>query len=80
MQYRDIAGVRARIDRAVADLPGVPTDKEDEFTRLEMVCIQVLDSEHDLYPPGHLQELLMGYLHIRQIELGLLPDIAPQKE
>lgn len=73
MQHSDIAQVRPRVDQAVANLPGEAIGNEDEFSRLEMVCIQVLDSEHDLYPPGQLQELLMSYLYIRQIELGLLP-------
>jgi hypothetical protein len=80
MQYRDIAGVRLRVDQAVAGLPGEPADAEDVFSRLEMVCIQVLDSECEQYLPGQLQELLMSYLYIRQIELGLLPDIDPKEE
>ena len=77
MTIRDLAEVRSRVDSAVAGLPGEPVDAADELARLELVCIQVLDSEHDLYPPGHLQALLMSYLHIRQIELGLLASIDP---
>lgn len=77
MIIRDIAEVRSRVDAAVAGLPGEPVDSADELSRLELVCIQVLDSEHDLYPPDHLQELLMSYLYIRQIELGLLASIDP---
>jgi hypothetical protein len=77
---RDIAEVRIRVEDAVAGLPGEPIDTEDEFCRLEMVCIQVLDSECEQYLPGQLQELLMSYLYIRQIELGLLPDIDPKEE
>jgi len=71
MSIRDIAEVRARVDQAVAGLPGIASDPESQYSALEMVCIQVLDSEHDMYPPGQLEELLMGYLLIRQIELGL---------
>jgi hypothetical protein len=75
----DIAEVRTRVDLAVAGLPGNPSDAADELARLEMICVQVLDSEHDLYPPGHLQELLMSYLYIRQIELGLLECPSPEE-
>ena len=80
MHHRDIAGVRARVDQAVASLPNIGSDPASQFSALEMVSIQVLDSEHDWYTPGHLQELLMSYLYIRQIELGLLPDIDPGEE
>ena len=73
MKHHDIAHVRARVDAAVAGLPGIATDVMDELSRLEMICIQVLDSEAELYPDGHLQELLMSYLTIRQIEAGLFP-------
>ena len=79
MCTRDIAGVRGRLEEAIAGLPGEPVDPADEFNRLEMICVQVLDSEHDLYPPGLLQELLMSYLYIRQIELGLLECPAPEE-
>ena len=79
MQYRDIAEVRVRLEEAVASLPGEPIDAADAWSRLEMVCIQILDSDHDLYRPGQLQELLMSYLHIREIELGLLQSPDPQE-
>jgi hypothetical protein len=75
----DITDVRARVDLAVAGLPGNPSDAADELTRLEMICIQVLDSEHDWYPPGLLQELLMSYIYIRQIELHLLECPSPEE-
>jgi hypothetical protein len=80
MTIRDIAGVRVRLEESVAGLPGEPADAEDVFSRLEMVCIQVLDSESEQYLPGHLQRLLMSYLHVREIELGLLPDIDTKEE
>ena len=72
----DIADVRARLEKAVAGLPGEPADSAELFERTEQVAIQILDSEFEDYAPGMLQELLMGYLYIRQIELGLItgPD------
>ena len=76
MTHRDIAAVRARLEEAVAALPGEPADAADLFDRTEQVAIQILDSEFEDYTPGMLQELLMSYLYIRQIELGLIngPD------
>jgi len=76
MTHRDIADVRARLEEAVAALPGEPADAADLFDRTEQIAIQVLDSEFGDYTPGMLQELLMSYLYIRQIELGLIngPD------
>ena len=78
MTIRDIAEVRTRLEQDVAGLLGEPADAADLFDRTEQVAIQMLDSEFDDYPPGLMQELLMSYLYIRQIELGLLaaPDPA----
>ncbi len=80
MTIRDIAEVRARLEKAVAGLPGDPADAADLFDRTEQVAIQMLDSEHDGYPDGQLSELLMSYLYIRQIELGLLSFPDPGEE
>ena len=79
MTHRDIAAVRARLEKAVAALPGEPADSAEIFQRTEQVSIQILDSEFEDYPPGMLQELLMSYLYIRQIELGLLPFPDPNE-
>ena len=81
MPTREISGVRARLEKAVAGLPGEPADSAELYERLEMVAIQILDSEHTDYdPPGALQDLLMSYLYIRQIELGLLPFPDPREQ
>jgi hypothetical protein len=76
---RDIAEVRARLEDAVAGLPGEPVDSADLLDRYEMVSTAILDSEHDWYPPGHLSELLMSYMYIRQIELHLLECPSPEE-
>lgn len=73
----DLSRVRCRLESAVSLLPGEPTTPIDLFAKTEMVAIQILDSEFELYPPGMLQELLMSYLYIRQIELGLI--VGPEK-
>jgi hypothetical protein len=77
---RSLAEARTRLENAVAALPGDPADSAQLYERYEQVAIQILDSEHDWYPPGLLQELLMSYLYIRQIELGLIqdPDVREQ--
>ena len=80
MTHRDIAAVRARLEEAVAALPGEPVDAADLYNRTEMLATQVLDSEaYDYEPDGALEELLMSYLYIRQIELGLLPFPDPNE-
>ena len=81
MSHRNISEVRARLEEAVAGLPGEPASSAELYDRLEMVAIQILDSEHtDYEPEGALQELLMSYLYIRQIELGLLPFPDPREQ
>jgi hypothetical protein len=80
MCIRDIAEVRVRLENALASQTVQPVAPAEVWHRTEQLAIQILDSEWELYPPGHLQELLMSYLYIRQIELGLLPDIDPQEE
>jgi hypothetical protein len=80
MTIRDIAEVRSRLEEAVTGLLGEPANAAELFERTEELAIQILDSEYDWYPPGHLQELLMSYLYIRQIELQLLPGIDPQEQ
>jgi hypothetical protein len=81
MTIRDIAEVRTRLESAVAGLPGEPADAADLYDRYEMVATQILDSEAFEYEPENaLLDLLMGYLLVRQIELGLLPASGEQEE
>jgi len=80
MTHRDIAEVRARLEKAVAGLPGEPADAAELFNRTEQVAIQILDSEFEDFAPGMLQELLMSYLYIRQIELGLITGPDPDHD
>ena len=80
MTHRDIAAVRARLEEAVARLPGEPAiSPQAQFDRLEEVATMILDSEFEDFPPGMLQELLMAFLYLRQIELGLLPFPDPNE-
>jgi hypothetical protein len=73
MTIRNLAEVRARLEEAVAGLPGEPTGPADLFRRYEMVAIQVLDASHTEFYKGILSEWLMSFLYMKQLELGLLP-------
>jgi hypothetical protein len=74
MTIRSLAEVGARLEKAVAGLPGRPTSPQDEFDRYEMLAIQILDSEYMDYGPQVLREYLMTRLYLKQLELGLVPD------
>ncbi len=56
------------------------TPQQDQFDAIESVAIAILDSEHEQYIPGALQEYLMTYLYLKQMELDLLPFPDPQEE
>jgi hypothetical protein len=59
MKYiRSLAEVSARLEDAVAGLPGEPADSAELAERLEMVGIQVIDSEFHHYRPGELAEYI----------------------
>ncbi len=56
------------------------TPQQDQFDAIESVAIAILDSEHDQYIPGALQEYLQTYLYLKQMELDLLPFPDPREE
>ena len=56
------------------------TPPQAQFDAIESVAIAILDSEHDQYIPDALQEYLMTYLYLKQMELGLLPFPDPGEE
>ncbi|MCX2983398.1 hypothetical protein EYC98_21270 [Halieaceae bacterium IMCC14734] len=74
MTIHPLMEVRARLEKIVAGLPGEPATPQEEFDRCEMVAIQILDSEHDHFAPGLLEEYLMTFLYLRQLELGTIPN------
>ncbi|WOJ92918.1 hypothetical protein R0135_14140 [Congregibacter variabilis] len=71
MTIRSLAEVGARLEEAVAHLPGDPDSPQDLYDRYEMVAIAMLDSEHADWPEGMLQKYLMLWLQLRRMELGL---------
>ena len=80
MPHRNLAAVGARLEEAVALLPGVPTDPGELADRYEEVAIAILDSEHTDFIPGELQEYLEALLYAKRLELGLIPFPDPREE
>jgi len=74
MTIRSLAEVGARLEEAVALLPGEPADPAEIFDRYEMVAIQVLDCLTD-FTPEVLEHYLMGFLDQKRMALGLPPDL-----
>jgi hypothetical protein len=69
-----LAEVGARLEEAVAKLPGEPTDAQDLFNRYEEMAIQILDGRCEEFDPIELSEYLESILHTRRMELGLYRD------
>jgi len=44
---------------------------QEQYEHFEMLAIQILDSDFDLYPDGVLQGFLMKYLAIKRSQLSL---------
>jgi hypothetical protein len=78
MTTGDIGSVRSRLETAVADLPGIPADAENVYERYEQIAIAMLDSEHEDFIPGLLEEYLENLLYERRLILGLVPFPDPQ--
>ena len=70
---RSLAEVGARLEKAVALLPGEPACPAQIYERYESVAIAILDSDMD-FESGLLEEYLMTLLHLKRLELGLPPD------
>jgi hypothetical protein len=73
MTIRSLAEVGARLEEAVALLPGEPDSPQDLYDRYEDMAIAILDSEHADWPKGKLEEYLMLWLRLRRMELGTDP-------
>ena len=75
MTHRSLAEVGLCLLTLQEDMDPL-TPKQDQFDAIESVAIAILDSEFDQYIPGALQEYLMTYLYLKQMELGLIefPD------
>ena len=80
MTTGDIGSVRSRLETAVADLPGIPADADEAYERYEQVSIAILDSEHEDFIPGLLEEYLETLLYERRLVLGLVPFPDPREE
>jgi hypothetical protein len=74
MTIRSLAEVGVRLEKAVSALPGEAANPADLYDRYEMLATQILDSEFEDYRDGMLEEYLMTYLYLKQLELGTFPD------
>jgi len=70
MTIRSLAEVRARLEEAVNALPEGPTPLA-QYECYEMIAIEMLDSEFELYQEGLLEDYLKVYLHLKRLELGV---------
>jgi|TARA_B110000977_G_C10785254_1_gene380243 hypothetical protein len=76
----DLSRVRCRLETAVSLIPGEPANMEELAEKLEMVGVQIIDSEFESFRPGELAEYIGAYLYVRQLELGLIPFPDPSEE
>lgn len=67
----DLRAVGARLEEAVALLPGSPGSPEEQYERYEAMAIAILDSEYAQWPEGLLEEYLRTVLHQKGMELGV---------
>jgi hypothetical protein len=75
MKTPSLRAVADRLEKAVALLPGETTCPAETFDRYESVAIAILDSEYMEFESGLLEEYLMTLLQLKQLELGLSPDL-----
>lgn len=74
MTISKLAEVRARLEKTHGGLLDVSESAQAEFDQYECLAIAILDSEHEDFAPGILEEYLMTLLYVKQLELGLLPE------
>ena len=80
MTHRTLAEVGARLEEAYRRLPGDPADDEEAYERLESLAIAILDSEHEDFIPGELEEYLDTRLYLFRLEHDLIPFPDPREE
>ena len=74
----ELRAVGARLEEAVALLPGSPGSPQDLYDRYEEMAIAILDSEHAEFRPGLLEDYLMLFLSLRSLELGIEHTDPPE--
>jgi len=72
-----LAEERVRVEEAAAGLTDIGSDPRSQYLALEEISIQVLDAFFESYPEGVLAAYLQSYLHMRQLEFGLIPFTNP---
>lgn len=74
----------SRLQSIRSQLDAIPNDEaigdwQHCFDQVEEIAISILDSQFSDFTPGLLQEYLMGYLYLRQLEYGLINLPDPQE-
>jgi hypothetical protein len=74
----------ARLRTIRAELDGISGEEltvnhQYCFDLVEERAISILDSQHTDFTPGLLQEYLMSYLYLRQMEYGLIDFPDPEE-
>jgi len=69
MTVRTLTQVGAFI--ATHSKPDPSQSPQEQYDHIEMLAIQVLDSDFDLYPEGALQTYLASYLDAKRKQLGI---------
>lgn len=67
-----LAEVRLRLEATLASLPDPGETPEEQYDRIEEICIAVLDSEYSQYEADVLEQYLLVYLQLRRMELGVI--------
>jgi hypothetical protein len=79
MDTQKLIEVRASLDALPGDTTGCTTG-QNCYDIVEERAIAILDSQFMDFPDGMLQEYLMSYLYLRQIEYDLIKFPAPEEE
>jgi hypothetical protein len=72
-----LRNIRTELDGISGD--DVTVEHQHCFDLVEERAISILDSQHSDFTPGLLQEYLMSYLYLRQMEYGLIDFPDPEE-
>ena len=73
MKTPSLREVGARLEKAYGRVPFDPTDAEGAYEQLESLAIAILDSGHEDFIPGELEEYLETQLYLFRLEHNLVP-------
>jgi hypothetical protein len=71
---KEITAVGIRLEEAVKALSADADSPKNKYDLIEMLAVQILDSEFDNFDEGILAQYLLNYLTSKRLELGLSTD------